>query len=99
MTLRRYFILPARIAVSSGVQAQRLRASRTPGQGTEWRCPHLGHKMPLLNANQAGGRDVINGMIRVPNCSMPMTKWSNVIITPRTPGTAASSSSIRATLA
>ena len=42
-------------------------------------------------------RDRISGMMRVPNCSMPMMKSSNVIITPRTPGTAASSSSIRAT--
>ena len=39
----------------------------------------------------------ICGRIRVPNCSMPMTKSSKVIITPRTPGTADISSSMRAT--
>ena len=44
-------------------------------------------------------RQRISGMMRVPNCSMPMTKSSNVSITPRTPGTVDISSSMRATLA
>ena len=29
----------------------------------------------------------MSGIMRVPNCSMPMTKSSNVSMTPRTPGT------------
>ena len=39
----------------------------------------------------------ISGRMRVPNCSMPITKSSNVSITPCTPAPPASSSSIRAT--
>jgi len=39
------------------------------------------------------------GMIRVPNCSMPITKSSKVSSTPPVPGTDATSSNIRATLA
>ena len=54
-----------------------------------------GHHAALFTTS----RHRISGRIRVPNCSMPMTKSSNVSMTPRTPGTAASSSSMRATVA
>ena len=55
--------------------------------------------MTLMPAALISFLQRISGRMRVPNCSMPMTKSSKVSMTPSTPGTSASSSSNRAIVA
>ena len=71
-----------------------------PGKGArvaEQGCERL--RGDRVHAASASARLCIKGWMRWPNCSMPITKSSNVNITPRTPGTSATWSSIRATAA